>query len=119
MRTCPPPPTPWRALVSELDELEHDHHPRGIPGGRRRTDVEGFVTISNREVFDRLGLVQSQVAELSVKLDPVAVSIARVEADLHDHENRMRALERRAWVIAGGAAVMGGAAGALASAAGL
>lgn len=99
--------------------LEVEDAPRGIPGGRRRTDTEGFVTISNREVYDRLGLVQSQVAELSVKLDPVAVAIARVEAELNDHENRLRALERRAWVIAGGAAVMGGAAGALASAAGL
>lgn len=105
-------------MSAELaDDTRYDPVP--IPGGRRHTDLNGFVTISNREVFDRLGLVQSQVAELSVKLDPVSVAIARVEAELLDHENRLRSLERRAWALAGGAAVIGGIAAKVTGLAGL
>lgn len=102
--------------MNDLEELEA---PRGIPGGRRRTDHEGFVTITNREVYDRLGLVDSRLAQLGVKLDPMAVALGELRAESADHEGRLRSLERRAWALVGGAAVMGGATGALAGAVGL
>jgi hypothetical protein len=51
------------------------------------------------------------LARLEHKLDVIGVKLDMMGGTILDHEGRLRALEKRIWMAAGAAAVVGGAVG--------
>ncbi|WNT44342.1 membrane protein [Microbacterium phage Mabodamaca] len=68
------------------------------------TPSTGPAVITLREVYDLVVEVKDSVAVVPAQGDM-----------LKDHEARIRSLERKVWLAAGGAMVLGGALGNLAS----
>lgn len=62
-------------------------------------DPLGPVTIGAREIYDELKTV-------GVKVDHVSSQLDGVVADVADHENRLRSLERNRWPLPSLAAVV-------------
>lgn len=56
------------------------------------SDPLGPVIITSREIYDKLVLVAASVQRISDQLDGMA-------QDLHDHETRLRSLERARWPL--------------------
>lgn len=59
-----------------------------------------LATITGADLLDRLDRLSRDFADMSRKLDDIPRQV-------HDHESRIRALERRLWMAAGAAAVAG------------
>jgi hypothetical protein len=49
------------------------------------------------------------LARLEAKLDVIGVKLDLMSGTLLDHEGRLRALEKKIWMAAGAASVLGGA----------
>ena len=84
------------------------------------------VVIGLREIYDQLVRLTSTVGEMRADLRAAAqrqsISEQRLSEhaasdarELADHETRIRLLERRAWVLAGSATVLGAGGGYLAT----
>lgn len=83
-------------------------------------------TIGLRDVYAAVQALRDELADMRGELRTLAARQqgaaeraddreASTRATLADHEGRLRSLERRAWILAGGAAAAGVAGGGLAS----
>lgn len=69
------------------------------------------VYISSSQVYDEVRTLAATVTRMDAKLDGLAERWAAREDLLQDHEDRLRALERKVWAAAGAGATVGAAAG--------
>lgn len=69
------------------------------------------VYISSSQVYDEVRTLAATVTRMDAKLDGLAERWAAREDLLQDHEDRLRALERKVWVASGCAGAAGTAAG--------
>lgn len=63
-----------------------------------------IATVTGADLIEKIDKLAAQVAELVGKFGDVP-------RQLHDHETRIRALERRLWMALGAASVVGAVAG--------
>jgi hypothetical protein len=72
---------------------------------------EGSVIITPNELFSELRATHDEVKSVSQQMasltDQVGTKIAALDQMTHDHETRLRLLERKLYRWAGGAAVVG------------
>lgn len=65
----------------------------------------GSVIITPAQMYDEIKATRAEVQQLSTLLNP---AITKIQADVADHEHRLRSLERKVVAASGGAAVLGG-----------
>ena len=63
-------------------------------------------TISGADLLERFDKLTEKVGELAAKFDSVPHRLDDLSGDVRDHETRLRGLERRLWMMAGGATVV-------------
>jgi hypothetical protein len=60
---------------------------------------EGSITITLRDVWTELRLVSAKVDTVDHKVTEVDHKVSEVTTDAHDHEVRLRALEKARWPL--------------------
>jgi hypothetical protein len=65
-------------------------------------------------MYQELRALSDSLTRVETKLDTIGQGLSEVGKDVADHESRIRALEQTVWRAAGGAAVLGAAAGVIA-----
>jgi len=60
---------------------------------------DGNITITLRDVWTELRVVSAKVDQVDHKVTEVDHKVAEVATDGHDHEVRLRALERARWPL--------------------
>lgn len=65
------------------------------------------VYISSGQVYQEVRTLAATVTRMDSKLDSLVERLASREALLQDHEDRLRALERKVWAAAGAGATVG------------
>lgn len=72
---------------------------------------ESGVYISSGQVYQEVRGLSATVTRLEAKIDSLTERLVAREELLQDHEDRLRALERKVWAAAGAGAAVGAAAG--------
>lgn len=70
-------------------------------------DPLGPVTIGAREIYDQLIQTDRKVDKIDGKVEQIDGKVDGVVAEVADHENRIRSLERNRWPLPSLAALFG------------
>lgn len=72
------------------------------------------VYISSAQMYQELRSLSDGLTRVETKLDTIGHGVTELSKDVADHETRIRGLEHTVWRAAGGAGVLGAAAGVIA-----